>query len=99
VEVLGLNERRDQAPDGPARDFRPAGSTPLVRRWRSLPAPVRAIAVLVAGSVLVVVGIALLVLPGPGLLVIALGIGVLATEFVWARRVVERARALLRRRS
>jgi len=43
----------------------------------------------VVGTVLLAVGAALLVLPGPGLLVIALGLGVLATEFVWPRRLLQ----------
>jgi uncharacterized protein (TIGR02611 family) len=32
----------------------------------------------------------MLVLPGPGLLVIAIGLGILALEFVWAERLLER---------
>ena len=35
---------------------------------------------------LLVAGIAMLVLPGPGWLTIAAGLAVLATEFAWARR-------------
>ncbi|HXV63293.1 MAG TPA: PGPGW domain-containing protein, partial [Vicinamibacteria bacterium] len=48
--------------------------------------------VLLMGSTLLVVGAALLVLPGPGLLLIALALAVLATEFIWARRWLERLR-------
>lgn len=47
------------------------------------------VAVAVVGGVLVGVGLVLMVLPGPGLLVIALGFAVLATEFAWARRALE----------
>jgi uncharacterized protein (TIGR02611 family) len=43
-----------------------------------------------AGFTLVLVGLALLVLPGPGLLVIAAGLGMLALEFAWAERILER---------
>jgi len=32
----------------------------------------------------------MLVTPGPGLLVIFLGLGLLAAEFVWARRLMDR---------
>jgi uncharacterized protein (TIGR02611 family) len=42
------------------------------------------------GFTVVLVGLALLVLPGPGLLVIAVGLGMLALEFAWAERVLER---------
>jgi hypothetical protein len=41
-----------------------------------------------AGSGLVVLGIPMLVLPGPGLLTIFAGISVVASEFIWAERVV-----------
>lgn len=42
------------------------------------------------GFTVVLIGLALLVLPGPGLLVIAVGLGMLALEFAWAERVLER---------
>ena len=44
----------------------------------------------VLGFTIVLVGIALLVLPGPGLLVMAVGFAMLALEFAWAERVLER---------
>ena len=50
------------------------------------------IAVLVAGLVLVVAGVVMLVLPGPGLLVIIAGLAVLATEFAWAEHLLDRAK-------
>ena len=40
---------------------------------------------LIGGTVLLL-GLAMLILPGPGVLVIAAGLGILATEFLWARR-------------
>jgi uncharacterized protein (TIGR02611 family) len=46
---------------------------------------------LVGGTVLLV-GIALLVLPGPGLPIVAAGIAILATEFLWARRALRSAK-------
>jgi uncharacterized protein (TIGR02611 family) len=42
------------------------------------------------GFLVVLTGIAMLVLPGPGLLVIAIGLGILALEFAWAERLLER---------
>lgn len=42
------------------------------------------------GFTVVLVGLAMLVLPGPGLLVIAAGLAMLALEFAWAERVLER---------
>jgi hypothetical protein len=42
----------------------------------------------VAGLGLLAGGVAMLVLPGPGLAVIALGLAVLATEYDWAARLL-----------
>jgi len=47
------------------------------------------IAVTVVGFVLIALGIVLLVLPGPGLLVIAAGLAVLSTQYGWAQRLLE----------
>jgi uncharacterized protein (TIGR02611 family) len=44
----------------------------------------------VFGFLVVLAGLAMLVLPGPGLLVIAIGLGILALEFAWAERLLER---------
>jgi uncharacterized protein (TIGR02611 family) len=44
--------------------------------------------VTVAGPLVVVAGVAMLVLPGPGLVVIALGLALLALEYEWARGLV-----------
>jgi len=44
------------------------------------------------GLTLILVGIALLVLPGPGTVVIVLGLALLGTEFVWARRLLRRVK-------
>ena len=57
--------------------------------WRST----RRAAVFVVGVALVVVGLAMLVLPGPGILVLFLGFAVLATEFVWAEVALDKAKA------
>ena len=50
---------------------------------------VRRIFRIVAGFTLLLVGVVMLVTPGPGWLVILLG-GLLAAEFVWARRLMDR---------
>src|SRR5437870_11818941 len=48
------------------------------------------VAVVLAGFVVVLAGLAMIPLPGPGLLVTAVGLALLALEFVWAERVLER---------
>lgn len=42
--------------------------------------------ILVIGMTVLLLGVALLVLPGPAFLVIPVGLAILATEFAWARR-------------
>jgi uncharacterized protein (TIGR02611 family) len=49
-------------------------------------------AVTVVGICLVAGGIALMPLPGPGILVVVAGLAVLATEYVWARKLLRRAK-------
>jgi tellurite resistance protein TerC len=62
-------------------------------RWLApLPPMVRRILILLIGSTVVVVGILLLVLPGPGILVIVVGLAILATEFAWAEALLAAAR-------
>jgi thiol:disulfide interchange protein len=50
----------------------------------------RRIVRIAAGFTLLAVGVVLLALPGPGLLTIALGLGMLAADFAWARRLLDR---------
>ena len=50
------------------------------------------VAVLVIGLVLVVGGLAMLVLPGPGILLVIAGLALLATEFVWAEYLLGKAK-------
>ena len=45
---------------------------------------------IVAGFTLLLVGVVMIVTPGPGWLTILLGLGVLAAEFVWARQLLDR---------
>ena len=64
----------------------------LASTWKRLPHPVRWAGVAAVGGTLIVVGVALLVLPGPGLALIALGLFVLATEFAWAEATLHRVK-------
>ena len=58
----------------------------------------RRMVVAVIGGTLLIVGIAMLVLPGPAVVVIPAALALLATEFVWARRLLRRAREWARLR-
>jgi uncharacterized protein (TIGR02611 family) len=50
----------------------------------------RRIVILVVGVTIVIVGIIMIVAPGPAVVVIPLGLAILASEFVWARRLLVR---------
>jgi uncharacterized protein (TIGR02611 family) len=58
---------------------------------------VRRAFVLVFGTLVLLVGIAMIVLPGPAIVVIPLGLAILATEFLWARRLLLSARIRARK--
>jgi uncharacterized protein (TIGR02611 family) len=45
---------------------------------------------IVAGFTLLLAGVVMIVTPGPGWLVIFLGLSLLAAEFIWARRLMDR---------
>jgi uncharacterized protein (TIGR02611 family) len=51
--------------------------------------------VALVGALLVVGGIALVPLPGPGWVIVFVGLGVLATEFAWAEHLLRRLRGLV----
>ncbi len=48
--------------------------------------------VLILGSSVLLLGVGLIVLPGPAVVVIPAGLAILAIEFAWARRLLQRAR-------
>lgn len=62
----------------------------MIARLNNTPTWLRRPIVTLIGMVLIVVGIVLLVLPGPGLLVMAFGLAVLATEYPAAQRLLDR---------
>lgn len=53
------------------------------------PAVIKKVAIQIAGWLLVLVGIAALFLPGPGLLALFAGMALLATQYEWAERRLE----------
>jgi uncharacterized protein (TIGR02611 family) len=55
---------------------------------------VRRVIVSVVGATVMLIGIALLVLPGPAFVVIPIGLGILATEYAWARRWLRKVRRI-----
>lgn len=52
----------------------------------------RQLVVGVVGTTVVLIGIIMIVTPGPAVVVIPLGLGILATEFVWARTLLQQVK-------
>ena len=50
------------------------------------------VVIAVIGSTVILIGFAFFVLPGPGLLIVIIGLAVLATEFAWAQGLLYKAR-------
>lgn len=59
----------------------------------------RRIVIAVVGSSVLLIGIVMLVTPGPAFVVIPVGLAILAIEFVWARRWLAKLRAMISRRN
>ena len=64
--------------------------SPLLRLAIWLGRKSRRLAVIVLGFAVLGSGLAMLVLPGPGLIVVLLGLALLATEFAWAEVALSR---------
>ncbi|HWF41681.1 MAG TPA: PGPGW domain-containing protein [Acidothermaceae bacterium] len=65
----------------------------MIARLNNTPTWLRKPVVTLVGVALIAAGVVLLVLPGPGLLVMALGLAVLATEYPAAQRLLDRLKA------
>ena len=52
----------------------------------------------VIGFSVLAIGIAMIVLPGPAFIVIPLGLFILATEFVWAKKLLKKIEDKLKRK-
>ncbi len=50
------------------------------------------VAIIALGSLVTFAGLAMLVLPGPGIVVVVAGLGILATEVTWAERLLAYAK-------
>ena len=82
-----------------------AGDLEVQRRWHDHPTIVpfkvvvrfigrngKRIGVTIAGFFVVLVGLILIPLPGPGWLIVFAGLAILATEYVWAERLLNYAK-------
>lgn len=62
---------------------------------RILLTTLRKLIVAIIGGTVLLIGVALIVLPGPAFIVIPIGLAILATEFAWARSAINRAKAMV----
>ncbi len=58
----------------------------------------RRIVIAIVGSSVLLIGLVMLVTPGPAFIVIPTGLAILAIEFVWARRWLKKLREMISQR-
>jgi len=58
---------------------------------------VKKLVVAVVGFTMLIAGIAMIVLPGPAFIFIPAGLAILATEFLWAKKLLQKLKEKLRR--
>ena len=95
-----MTSLEEEIAQGESSDSRVRRGLRRFRRWTVHHPLLRIVyktVVTIVGVTLVLLGIAMLVLPGPGWLAIFLGLGVLGTEFHWAHRLNQRAKRLVMR--
>ncbi len=55
--------------------------------------------IIITGFVILLAGIVMVFLPGPGLLFILLGLGILAQELAWAREILTKIKNKIKKKS
>jgi tellurite resistance protein TerC len=58
---------------------------------------VKRILIAIIGFTVLIIGVAMVVLPGPAFIVIPLGLAILASEFLWARKLLKKIKNTIRR--
>ncbi len=58
----------------------------------------RRIGIAIAGGTVLLIGIVMIFLPGPSIIVIPMGLAILALEFSWAQRWLDRVRQIISRK-
>jgi uncharacterized protein (TIGR02611 family) len=59
----------------------------------------RRVVIAIVGTSVLLLGIVMIVTPGPALIIIPVGLAILAIEFVWARHWLKKLREMISRRS
>ena len=74
--------------DEPTPATTPTTSSLVIWLWKQS----KRVVVFVIGSTVLLIGIVMIVAPGPAIIVIPIGLSILATEFVWAQRWLDYAK-------
>jgi Putative transmembrane protein (PGPGW) len=86
----------DRAGQSHARAARLSWREKLNRKFHLDRMPVvRKVVYSVIGLTVLLLGIAMVVLPGPAIIFIPLGLAILASEYAWARRIIRRGRVFV----
>ena len=67
---------------------------PLTERLIGKPLrTLRRLVIFLVGGTVLLIGVAMIVLPGPAFIVIPAGLAILSVEFLWARNLLQKARS------
>ena len=69
----------------------------IARYWKKLPHPIRWLVAATVGFTILAAGLILLVLPGPGIPLILIGLAILASEFAWAEYLLNNTKKQIQR--
>ncbi len=58
---------------------------------------IKRITVAIIGTSILMIGIMLIFLPGPAFVIIPVGLAILATEFMWARKILNKVKEKIKR--
>lgn len=89
---MGEGRRGNREPHDPRRADSDAPASPLEQFVRTTVRQVRRLVILLVGTTVVLIGLIMLVTPGPAFVVVPIGLAILAIEFTWARRLLRHVR-------
>ena len=91
---MALRPRPDQEPNDPLaqRPDSGPGVSAVEQFVRMSLRQIRRLAILLVGMTVVLIGLVMLVTPGPALIVVPVGLAILAIEFAWARHLLHQVR-------
>ncbi len=55
---------------------------------------IRKLIIATVGFTVLIIGLAMIILPGPSFIVIPVGLAILATEFIWARTLLNKVKTI-----